>query len=165
MTLLDTSIARLDGTPTTLPWGIRIDCAHRLQDVYPCSTFPLARRPETTDLSVFDGIANPTPTLPPPVFPVSICETRLGETPTRYLIPWAAYAAFGWLLFNVGLVMLAVRRVRNLRFAPERRASVRWETDLVGDIGIQSCRFVDLSLTGARITVEGEFGPLIGVAA
>jgi phosphatidylglycerol:prolipoprotein diacylglycerol transferase len=31
----------LYGTPTTLPWGIRIDCAHRLQDVYPCSTFPL----------------------------------------------------------------------------------------------------------------------------
>jgi phosphatidylglycerol:prolipoprotein diacylglycerol transferase len=32
----------LYGTPTTLPWGIPIDCAHRLQDVYPCSTFPEA---------------------------------------------------------------------------------------------------------------------------
>jgi len=31
----------LYGTPTTLPWGIRIDCAHRLPDVYPCSLFPL----------------------------------------------------------------------------------------------------------------------------
>jgi phosphatidylglycerol:prolipoprotein diacylglycerol transferase len=30
----------LYGTPTTLPWGIPIDCAHRLQDVYPCETFP-----------------------------------------------------------------------------------------------------------------------------
>ena len=83
--------------------------------------------------------------------------TLLGETPTRYLIPWAAYAAFGWLLFNVGLVMLAIRRVRNLRFAPERRASVRWETDLVGDVGIQPCRFVDLSLTGARVVTAGPF--------
>ena len=30
----------LYGTPTTLPWGIPIDCAHRLQDAYPCETFP-----------------------------------------------------------------------------------------------------------------------------
>jgi phosphatidylglycerol---prolipoprotein diacylglyceryl transferase len=32
----------LYGTPTTLPWGIPIDCAHRLQDVYACSAFPEA---------------------------------------------------------------------------------------------------------------------------
>jgi phosphatidylglycerol:prolipoprotein diacylglycerol transferase len=32
----------LYGPPTTLPWGIRIDCAHRLADQYPCETFPLA---------------------------------------------------------------------------------------------------------------------------
>ncbi len=32
----------LYGPPTTLPWGIPIDCAHRLQDVYPCSAFPEA---------------------------------------------------------------------------------------------------------------------------
>src|SRR4029079_413620 len=32
----------LYGPPTTLPWGIRIDCAHRLADQYPCTTFPLA---------------------------------------------------------------------------------------------------------------------------
>ena len=31
----------LYGPPTTLPWGIQIDCAHRTID-YPCSTFPLA---------------------------------------------------------------------------------------------------------------------------
>ncbi|HUQ79022.1 MAG TPA: prolipoprotein diacylglyceryl transferase [Patescibacteria group bacterium] len=31
----------LYGPPTTLPWGIQIDCAHRTLD-YPCSTFPLA---------------------------------------------------------------------------------------------------------------------------
>lgn len=32
----------LYGPPTTLPWGIPIDCAHRLQDVYSCVDFPLA---------------------------------------------------------------------------------------------------------------------------
>jgi phosphatidylglycerol:prolipoprotein diacylglycerol transferase len=32
----------LYGPPTTLPWGIPIDCAHRLQDIYPCSALPEA---------------------------------------------------------------------------------------------------------------------------
>ena len=32
----------LYGPPTTLPWGIPIDCAHRLQDVYSCADFPEA---------------------------------------------------------------------------------------------------------------------------
>jgi phosphatidylglycerol:prolipoprotein diacylglycerol transferase len=32
----------LYGPPTTLPWGIPISCAHRLQDVYPCTTLPEA---------------------------------------------------------------------------------------------------------------------------
>ena len=31
----------LYGPPTSLPWGIAIDCAHRVVE-YPCSTFPLA---------------------------------------------------------------------------------------------------------------------------
>ena len=31
----------LYGPPTTLPWGIQIDCLHRTVN-YPCSTFPLA---------------------------------------------------------------------------------------------------------------------------
>ena len=30
----------LYGTPTTLPWGIPIDCAHRIA-AYPCETFPV----------------------------------------------------------------------------------------------------------------------------
>ncbi len=80
--------------------------------------------------------------------------TLLGATPTHYLVPWAAYAAFGWLLGNVALVMLAIRRVRNLRFAPERRASVRFETDLPALLGGAACRVLDLSLTGARLVMR-----------
>jgi phosphatidylglycerol---prolipoprotein diacylglyceryl transferase len=30
----------LYGPPTSLPWGVAIDCAHRV-DLYPCSTYPL----------------------------------------------------------------------------------------------------------------------------
>ncbi|MFL5679807.1 MAG: glycosyltransferase [Chloroflexota bacterium] len=77
--------------------------------------------------------------------------TLLGDTPTRYAVPWAAYAAFGWLVVNVFLLILAIRRVRNLRFAPERRASVRFETDLPGLVGGAACRVLDLSLTGALL--------------
>jgi len=32
----------LYGPPTTLPWGIPIQCAHRLQDVYSCALYPEA---------------------------------------------------------------------------------------------------------------------------
>lgn len=32
----------LYGPPTTLPWGIPIECANRLQDVYPCTALPEA---------------------------------------------------------------------------------------------------------------------------
>jgi prolipoprotein diacylglyceryl transferase len=32
----------LYGPPTNLPWGIPIECAYRLQDVYPCSSLPEA---------------------------------------------------------------------------------------------------------------------------
>ena len=31
----------LYGPPTNLPWGVAIDCAHRVA-AYPCSAFPLA---------------------------------------------------------------------------------------------------------------------------
>ncbi len=32
----------LYGPPTSLPWGIPIECAYRLEDAYPCATFPEA---------------------------------------------------------------------------------------------------------------------------
>ncbi|HKG57341.1 MAG TPA: glycosyltransferase [Candidatus Limnocylindrales bacterium] len=80
--------------------------------------------------------------------------TLLGATPTRYVVPWAAYAAFGWLVVNVFLLVLAIRRVRNLRFAPERRSSVRFDTDMPGLVGGIPCRVLDLSLTGARLTTR-----------
>ena len=81
--------------------------------------------------------------------------TLMGRTPTRYDVPWAAYATAGWLVFNVVLLVQAMRRVRSLRFAGERRASHRFATVLAGDIDGVSCEIHDLSLTGAQITVGG----------
>ncbi|MEA2546628.1 MAG: hypothetical protein QOI09_1901, partial [Chloroflexota bacterium] len=48
----------------------------------------------------------------------------------------------------------AIGRVRDLRFAGERRASVRFETTFAGGFDGASCQILDLSLTGARIAVE-----------
>jgi hypothetical protein len=72
-----------------------------------------------------------------------------------YEVPWAVYAAFGWLLLNVALIMLAIRRIRALRYAPERRASVRFDTNLTGTLDGVPCRITDLSLTGGRLVLEG----------
>ena len=80
--------------------------------------------------------------------------TILGSTFTRYEIPWAAYGAFGWLIVNVFLVMSAINRVRNLRYAGERRASFRFETTFAGAFDGARCEVLDLSLTGARIGVD-----------
>jgi cellulose synthase (UDP-forming) len=77
--------------------------------------------------------------------------TLLGRTPTRYEVPWAAYATAGWLVLNTVLLVAAIGRVRALRFAGERRASHRFETVLQGRIDGAPCEIHDLSLTGARI--------------
>jgi cellulose synthase (UDP-forming) len=75
----------------------------------------------------------------------------LGLTPVHYGVPWAAYASFGWLVVNLSLVVLAIRRVRSMRFAPERRSSVRFETSRPGSLGGAPVEVLDLSLTGARV--------------
>ena len=79
--------------------------------------------------------------------------TLLGATPVAYTVPWAVHAAFGWMLVNVALVWLAIRRIRASRFAGERRSSVRFATDLSGRLDGIEAWVRDLSLTGARVEV------------
>ncbi|CAN5570749.1 hypothetical protein BH20CHL7_BH20CHL7_00110 [soil metagenome] len=79
--------------------------------------------------------------------------TLMGATPTVYEVPWAIHAAVAWMLVNVGLVWLAIRRIRSTRFAAERRASVRFETDLRGRLDGLEVWVRDLSLTGARVEI------------
>ncbi|MEX2184156.1 MAG: glycosyltransferase [Chloroflexota bacterium] len=79
--------------------------------------------------------------------------TLMGATPTVYEVPWAIHAAVAWMLVNVGLVWLAIRRIRSTRFAAERRASVRFETDLPGRLDGLEVWVRDLSLTGGRVEV------------
>ena len=83
----------------------------------------------------------------------------LGATGVRYPVPWAVVAAFGWMVVNAGLVFIAVTRIRAARYAPERRASVRFEVGLDGEYAGHPCRILDLSLTGARIVADGSPEP------
>jgi hypothetical protein len=77
--------------------------------------------------------------------------TLMGATPTVYSIPLAVHAAFGWLMLNVVLVWLAIRRIRSSQYAAERRSSVRFETDVPGRLDGIEAWIRDLSLTGARV--------------
>ena len=85
--------------------------------------------------------------------------TLAGRTPTTYPVPWAMHFAFAWLVFNVGFLCAAIARIRTMRFAPERRASVRFEAGYPGTLDARPAAVVDLSLTGARLQV----GPGPGV--
>jgi cellulose synthase (UDP-forming) len=77
--------------------------------------------------------------------------TVLGVTPVHYAVPWAVNAAFAWMLVNVTLVWLAIRRVRSPRYAGERRSSVRFATDMPARLDGLEATVRDVSLTGARI--------------
>jgi hypothetical protein len=78
--------------------------------------------------------------------------TIMGVTPLRYEDPWIAYMASVWTIMNSLLIWLAVRRMIAREFAGERRRSVRWETELRGNLWGRPCRVDDLSLTGARLS-------------
>src|SRR5688500_7071879 len=66
-----------------------------------------------------------------------------------YASDWAALGAFAWLVVNAGLVWLAIRRVRSLRFAAERRSAVRFAVDVPGWIDGTVASVQDVSVGGA----------------
>jgi hypothetical protein len=81
--------------------------------------------------------------------------TLLGVTPVSYAVPWAVHASFGWMLLNVALLWLAIRRVRSPLYAAERRSSVRFATDLPARLDGSAAIVRDVSLTGARLELPG----------
>lgn len=80
--------------------------------------------------------------------------TAAGITPLHYGVVWATYGAAFWLLVNCGFVAAAAVRVRDDRFAAERRAAVRFDVDLAGRLGQVPVMVKDLSLTGARVVAS-----------
>lgn len=87
--------------------------------------------------------------------------TVSGLTPLHYREPGAILAACVFLVGNGALLAAAGHRVRQLRFAPERRAGVRLPVLLRGRLDGAPCALLDLSLTGARLVAE-QAGPQVG---
>jgi cellulose synthase (UDP-forming) len=79
------------------------------------------------------------------------------RTPLHYGVPAAAYAAAGWLLFNLAVVLAAIGRIRRVRFGAERRASVRFAVALRARLDGVPCVATDLSLTGGRVSARAPF--------
>jgi cellulose synthase (UDP-forming) len=74
------------------------------------------------------------------------------RTPLHYGTPAAAWAAAGWLVFNLAVVLAAIGRIRRTRFGAERRAGVRFAVSLRARLDGVPCVARDLSLTGARVS-------------
>ncbi|MEX2314895.1 MAG: PilZ domain-containing protein, partial [Thermomicrobiales bacterium] len=80
--------------------------------------------------------------------------TLAGLSGMTYEEPWVAYGASFWLAVNATFLVKAILRVRSPRFATERRSGVRFDTELDGVLGGVPCRVRDLSLSGARVSVD-----------
>ena len=75
----------------------------------------------------------------------------LGALSIPYASEWAAAGAFFWLVVNAGLVWVAMRRVRSLRFAAERRSAVRFAVDIGGAVDGAGASVQDVSVGGALV--------------
>ena len=76
-----------------------------------------------------------------------------GLTPLHYGDPAPAIASAGWLTLNITLLVIAIRRIRATRHASERRAAYRFVLAAGAEVDGFPADLVDLSLTGARVTV------------
>lgn len=86
---------------------------------------------------------------------VVYCLHLVGLYTIGYASEWAALGAFAWLSVNAALVWLAIRRVRSLRFAAERRSAVRFAVDVPGRVDGTPAAVQDVSVGGSLLaTVE-----------
>jgi cellulose synthase (UDP-forming) len=75
----------------------------------------------------------------------------VGPFDMGYASELAALGAFAWLSINAGLTWLAIRRVRSLRYAAERRSAVRFAVDVPGWIDGDAAAVQDVSVGGALV--------------
>ena len=145
----------LYGPPTSLPWGIAIDCAHRVVE-YPCATFPLAST-HFHPLFLYESLsgllgaavlvwlsARPRPWLRVGdlvallfiwlggvrflIEFLRIGNWRLADIPTAQI--------FGAAFVAVGIALLVLRRVQDApRLQPAPASSAGDEVDAVDDEG------------------------------
>lgn len=77
----------------------------------------------------------------------------LGIITIGYAAEWAA-GVFSWLGVNAGLVWVAMRRIRSIRFAAERRNAVRFAVDIPGAVDGSVASVQDVSVGGALIATS-----------
>jgi cellulose synthase (UDP-forming) len=80
---------------------------------------------------------------------------RLGVFNIPYASDWAAVGGFAWLIVNGSLTWLAIRRIRSLRHAAERRSAVRFAVDVGGTVDAEPVTVQDVSMGGALVAREG----------
>lgn len=76
--------------------------------------------------------------------------TSLSMTTVEYPTPWVAHVAAAWALVNLLVLLAAVTRIRAMRFAADRRASVRFPLDGPVSISALDAELRDVSLTGLQ---------------
>ncbi len=78
----------------------------------------------------------------------------LGVFAIPYASDLAAAGAFFWLVVNASLLWIAVRRIRSLRFAAERRSAVRFAVDVPGRVDGEPASVQDVSVGGALLATR-----------
>jgi cellulose synthase (UDP-forming) len=79
--------------------------------------------------------------------------TLAGWTPMTYSVPWAAGGSMVWLVMNAVMLAVAISRIRSMRFATDRRSSVRVATERHGRWDGTPVSIIDLSVGGALVEV------------
>jgi len=74
-----------------------------------------------------------------------------GWTPAHYALNPMELLTSAWLLGNLVLVLTAIRRIRAVRFASERRGAVRLDVSGVGNLDGFPVRLLDISVGGAKV--------------
>lgn len=104
-----------------------------------------------------DHVSAPVPALTRVLLALTVAAfvlfgvTLAGVGPFSYEEPGVAIGAAVFLAFNGGLLAAAAHRIRQPRFAPDRRDGIRLPLVLRGTVAGDDCAIVDLSLAGARV--------------
>jgi hypothetical protein len=85
--------------------------------------------------------------------------TLAGWTGLEYEEPGAQVATAMFVVINLSIVLLAIARIRSLRFAGDRRRGERFRTSTQAalgdaDVSLAEVSLVDVSLSGALVTTR-----------